>query len=165
MDELSDRQTAEYFHRSYKTVDGLWFMKVEERYGFETALDIDEDVWMVLPKIQARMMKSFLQKERGPDDLFDCLTTRLRLEGFEFTWEREQDGFLLRVSRCPWHDLMVKAGRETLNEQVGTRICEVENRVWAEEFGEDIRFSRRDRICKGSASCLLEFRKTEGNGA
>ncbi|GAF84732.1 unnamed protein product, partial [marine sediment metagenome] len=58
MIELSNRQIAEFWHRSYASVDGLWFMRVEERYGFDAALDIDNEVWKVLPKIQARMLKS-----------------------------------------------------------------------------------------------------------
>jgi len=52
--KLTDKQIVEYFKRSYTAVDGLWFMKVEEIYGFDTALDIDEEVWKVMPKIQAR---------------------------------------------------------------------------------------------------------------
>jgi hypothetical protein len=40
MIELSDKQIAEFWHRSYTSVDGLWFMKVEEKHGFDLALDI-----------------------------------------------------------------------------------------------------------------------------
>jgi len=45
MAKLSDEQKTEYFRRSYTAVDGLWFMKVEERHGFEEALRLDEAVW------------------------------------------------------------------------------------------------------------------------
>ncbi|NLE90228.1 MAG: hypothetical protein GX602_04765, partial [Dehalococcoidales bacterium] len=58
MEELSDRQISQYLQRSYEAVDGLWFMKVEEKLGFDTALEIDGEVWKVLPKIQARMLKN-----------------------------------------------------------------------------------------------------------
>ena len=44
MKSLSDKQSAEYFNRLYKTIDGLWFMKVEESYGFTAALQIDNEV-------------------------------------------------------------------------------------------------------------------------
>ena len=57
MINLTDVQIAEYYHRSFSVVDGLWFMKIEERYGFEAALDIDSEVWKVVPKIQARKLK------------------------------------------------------------------------------------------------------------
>jgi hypothetical protein len=44
MDSLTDQQICDYSHRSYKAVDGLWFMKAEEKYGFNAALDIDKEV-------------------------------------------------------------------------------------------------------------------------
>jgi len=44
MDSLTDQQICDYSHRSYKAVDGLWFMKAEEKYGFIAALDIDKEV-------------------------------------------------------------------------------------------------------------------------
>jgi hypothetical protein len=64
---------------------------------------------------------------------------------------------------CPWHDLMEKSGRGELSERVSDIICRVENSVWSEEFKEknadsgEIRFERRDRICKGSSRCRLWF--------
>ena len=82
--ELTDKQIAEYFKRSYTAVDGLWFMKVEERYGFDTALDIDNDVWQVMPKIQARKLKTLGGLEDGWESLQKCITTKLTLDGFEF---------------------------------------------------------------------------------
>ena len=39
MFQPDDKQTVEYLRRSYSAVDGLWFMKVEEKRGFEEALD------------------------------------------------------------------------------------------------------------------------------
>jgi hypothetical protein len=58
MIQLTPEQIAEYYHRSYTVVDGLWFMKIEEKYGFDAALDIDKEVWKVFPKMQARLLKS-----------------------------------------------------------------------------------------------------------
>ena len=159
MIELNDKQIAEFFHRCYATVDGLWFMKVEEKYGFDTALDIDNEVWKVQPKIQARMLKSMCQMENGIEALFECLTTRLTLDGFKFKAEKTEDGSSFRViiDRCPWHDIMVKSGRKHLSEKVGTLICNTENLVWASEFGDSIGFELQNQICKGSESCILKF--------
>jgi len=165
MIELSNRQIAEFWHRSYASVDGLWFMRVEERYGFDAALDIDNEVWKVLPKIQARMMKSMVGVDKGIDALFECLTTKLSLEDFTFKAERAGDGggFRIVISKCPWHDLMVKSGREELSGKVGTLICNTENSVWASEFGDDIHFELGDQICEGCASCILKFSPAPAN--
>ena len=80
MIKLSDKDISSYFQRSYTAVDGLWFMKVEERDGFEETLDVDDEVWKIMAKIQARTLKSFSRLEHGVDALFECLTTKLSLE-------------------------------------------------------------------------------------
>ena len=158
--KLTDRQIAEYFKRSYTAVDGLWFMKVEDRYGFDTALDIDDDVWQVMPKIQARKLKSMGNFTGGLESLAECITTKLSLDGFEFKIEPSDDASVLRInlSECPWHNIMIKSGREHLSEKVGTRICNTEYQVWAAEFGDTIRFELHDQICKGNKCCILSFK-------
>ena len=57
MTEFTDKDRAEYYHRCYKAVDGLWFVKTEEKFDFDTSLELDRDVWEVMPKIQARFLK------------------------------------------------------------------------------------------------------------
>ncbi len=156
MVKLSDRQIADYFHRSYTAVDGLWFMKLEEEYGFDKALEIDRRVWEVLPKIQARKLKSILDVGEGLEALEECLTTKLDLEGFSFETEGFEEGFRIIIHECPWHELMVRSGREELSGKVGSVICDTEYPVWASEFG-DIRFELKEQICEGSSCCTLDF--------
>ena len=134
-------------------------MKVEEKYGFDTALQIDKEVWKVMPKIQARMIKSMLKIDKDEDALLKSLETKLALEGFKFTVEQSEDGFRIRISDCPWHNLMVKSGREKVSAKVGETICNVEYSVWASEFDENMQFTLGAQKCKGSESCLLEFKK------
>ena len=161
MTDLTERQKIEYFRRSYTAADGLWFMKVEEQYGFLKALQVDEAVWRILPKIQARTIKSMMDLKLGLDGLQAAIDARLSLEGFAFILERQEKGFCAFVSRCPWHDLMVESGRERLSEKVCDLICRVENSLWAMEFSEagcdEIKFEREDMICKGACRCVLWF--------
>lgn len=160
--ELDAGNVVEYFKRSYRAVDGLWFMKVEERYGFDTALEIDDDVWRVMPKIQARALKSMMNESNGLDALLRCFAAKLSLEEFEFA--STSDGRCARfvVTRCPWHEIMVRAGRAELNERVGSRICWSELEVWASEFGEGIVPRRGRRICRGDERCEIEFELNKG---
>ncbi len=162
MIRLSDKQIEEYFHRSYTTVDGLWFMKIEEKYGFDVALDIDNEVWKVMPKIQARFLKSLGRMGDGIDRLFECLTTRLSLEGYELKADKtgSGDGFKITISVCPWHNLMIKSGREKLSSKIGTLICNTEYSVWASEFGSNIKYELKNQICKGSQHCIVRFYST-----
>jgi len=159
--QLTDRQIAEYFHRSFTAVDGLWFMKLEERFGFDVALDVDVEVWKVIPKIQARKMKALTGLSEGIDALFECVTTKHTIEGFEFTATRDGDGrgFVMNITKCIWQEFLVKAHREHLGEKIGTRICEVDYGAWASEFGNDIAVEFGDRICKGCANCTIRFRR------
>ena len=158
--ELTDKQTAEYYKRSYTAVDGLWFMKVEAIYGFDTALDIDDEVWKVMPKIQARKLRSMGCSTEGLDGLQQCLTTKLTLDGFGFEAEQSSDMKSLKITlnECPWHEIMIKAGREHLSGPVGTRICTSEYQVWAAEFGDQIEFELAAQICEGQECCILLFK-------
>jgi hypothetical protein len=156
---LTEKQRAEYFCRSYKAADGLWFMKVEEKHGFNAALKIDREVWKVMPKIQAQMIKSMLGKGEGETALLESLKAKLSMEGFKFMVDKKQDGFQIQISDCPWHNLMVKSRRKEYSEKVGTAICNVEYSVWASEFDENIRFRLQTQKCKDSEYCTLNFKK------
>ncbi|MBN1784782.1 MAG: hypothetical protein JW815_03500 [Candidatus Bathyarchaeota archaeon] len=157
MTTLNPQQIAEYFSRSYTTADGLWFMKVEEKYGFDAALEVDAEVWKVLPKIQARLIKKFLNLKEGPDALLESLKAKLKLEGFKFTTEKTAKGFQISVMDCPWHNLMIKSGREDLAEKVGKKICSTEYRVWVSEFAKDMNFMLKSQKCGKADCCILEF--------
>ncbi len=60
MKGLTNKEIMQYLYQCYVKVDGLWFLKVEEQFGFDKALEIDAEVWKVVPKIQARFLKSKL---------------------------------------------------------------------------------------------------------
>lgn len=162
---LNAEQVAAYLHRSYTAVDGLWFMKVEEAYGFDRALDIDLDVWGVMPKIQARMLRQLMKRGDGIDNLLACLTTKLSIDGFRFSTEQRPGGFDMHIDHCVWHDLLVKSKREHLSGTIGGVICSREYSVWAAEFGDDIRFGLGDRLCRGGECCVLTFRRGQSGAA
>jgi len=158
MIELNGEQIADFLHRSYTAVDGLWCMKVEEKYGFDVALDIDNEVWKVLPKIQARKMKELTGLSNGIDAFFECLTTKMTIERYTFKAEKinENGSFRITTDDCAWHNTMVRSGRGHLSASVGRKICDTEFSVWASEFGDDIKVSHTCRICEGSPVCVLE---------
>lgn len=159
MTDLSLQQVADYFNRSYKAVDGLWFMKIEEKYGFDSALELDNEVWKVIPKIQARMIKSFLGLEKSSTALLKSLITKLELEGFKFIVKKKENGFRITITNCPWYNLMLKSGRENLAKLVGKTICTSEYQVWVSEFGKDIEFKLISQKCDKSESCIMDFER------
>ena len=164
MADLTAQHAFEFFRRSYTAVDGLWFMKAEAQFGFEAALALDEAVWQVMPKIQARALKAVTGQARGLAALRACLTTRLRWEEYSFEIASDDDGqgFTLTIRACPWHRLLVKSGREGLASQIGPRICGSEYPLWAAEFGDDIRCELGPLICLGAGACVVRFRQEGG---
>ena len=166
MSDLTEEQKTEYFRRSYTAVDGLWFMKVEERMSFEQALQIDEAVWRVLPKIQARALKAMMDLPAGLAGIEQALSARLALEGFEFDIKRQEGAVEVAVRACPWHQIMIKSGRGDLSERVSEVICRVENETWAGEVSEKDRekidFERQSRLCRGDGVCRLRFVSRSG---
>ncbi|MBM3189773.1 MAG: hypothetical protein FJZ90_13730 [Chloroflexi bacterium] len=160
MHELSERDAIAFFRRSYTAVDGLWFMKVEERLGFEAALEIDAAVWQVVPKIQARALQAMTGQQRGLDALCACLTAKLDWESYRYetVWREDHSALCIVIHECPWRDLLRKSGREHLAAAVGQRICNTEYAVWAREFGEALHFELGRCLCCGEGVCELWFR-------
>jgi hypothetical protein len=159
MINLNENQKNEYFYQSYAKVDGLWFVKIEEKYGFENALHIDEEVWKVMPKIQARLLKKMGNREKGLGDLFECLSTKLNLEGYVIAPNFKEDAkeFSITILECPWYKIMAQSGRESQAAVIGPRICGSEYAVWAKEFGPGISFSMDSHICNAEPACVLRF--------
>ena len=113
-----------------------------KEYGFEAALSIDNEVWKVLPRVQARLLKDMTGLDKGIEGLFDAFTTKLALEGYTFQAGKTETGtgFKVTIEKCPWHDLMLKSSRENLSRKVGSLICNSTYAAWASVFSDNIIF-------------------------
>jgi len=156
---IDDSLRAKYFKRSYEAIDGVWFMKLEEEIDFERALEIDRRVWEVVPKIQARTLRSLAGLDgRGSEALAAALRLKAELDGFDAAVETSPGGAVRQVIRdCPWYGLMKKSGREGLAARVGRVICNTEYPVWQREFGAGGEFKLKEMLCDGGARCVMEF--------
>jgi len=59
---LTKEQQADFFFmhlRNLWAVDGLYYLGIEEKFGTETATEIDAKVWSIMGKIEARKLKEF----------------------------------------------------------------------------------------------------------
>jgi len=155
---LTPEQIEEYLYRSYTRVDGLWFVLLEERFGFETALAIDRAVWRVLPKIQARLLREQLGINQDLGGLAVALKAKLGLDRYEFDLEvKPEPAVQVTLSRCPWHELMVHSGRSHLAGQVGGVICGVELPAFAREFNCSCATPSDQRLCCNGGKCVFHF--------
>jgi hypothetical protein len=154
---LTPEQIEDYLYRSYTRADGLWFVLAEERYGFEAALALDEAVWKVLPKIQARLLQKQLNLARDLEGLGRALKAKLTLDKYEFSLSPTATGVAITLSACPWHELIVRSGRAHLAERIGGVICGIEFPVFAQEFNCSCSGAPEERLCRNGGRCVFRF--------
>ena len=154
----SDRQLVDFLRRSYHAVDGLWFLKAEERGGFEEALELDRAVWAVLAKIQARKARELTGRAgNAPEDLGECFALKLTADGHEFAVDVSGEGVRFAIRGCPWLELLRRSGRLCIAQQVAEAICLSEGGAWCAEFGEGYEFEMPEMACCGGESCVMRF--------
>lgn len=67
------------YAKNWLATDGLWFQGVENTYGFDSALDIDGQMWEQFTVIEAKRIKQFLNlpDNAGLEGLKQALQFRL----------------------------------------------------------------------------------------
>jgi len=151
---FTDAQIAEFLRRSYFVVDGLWFVKVDERHGFEEAMALDEAVWDVMSKVQARKARALLGIEGSSvADLAAAFRLKLTAEGYEFDVQASEAEAALTVRLCPWYEILRSSDRTDIAEIIADRICAREYAGWAKEFGPGIEVAFEERLCVESDRC------------
>jgi len=102
--------------RNWRSVDGRWFLAVEDSCGLERATEIDCDVWSQLGKVTAgRLQKAFSLGEGIP-----ALAKALELDpGFLYyeyiVKQTSQTTAIWRVTSCLAQEGRIKSGRELLD--------------------------------------------------
>ena len=161
MEKFDDATLVHFLRRSYFTVDGLWFVKVEEKSSFEEALALDEAVWTVMPKIQARKARQLLGIEgKSLKDLVRCFALKFAAEHYDYevNWPTEHE-VEITIGRCPWYEILTHSGREAIAKNIADTICTNEYAGWTKEFSEEIGFTLEKRICSGDGKCLIRFKE------
>jgi hypothetical protein len=156
---ISNESIIEMLRRSYFAVDGLWFVMIEKDDGFERAMELDERVWQVMPKIQARKARELLDIDGNtPADLARCLALKFAAEGHshEIADANPRRAEIV-ISKCPWRDLMESSQRAHLGPEIADRICALEAKTWAGEFSEAIEGELCEAICRGDDRCRFVF--------
>ena len=165
-EQFSDAQIADFLRRSYFVVDGLWFVKAEEGFGFDEAMALDEAVWDVMSKAQARKARALLGIESNSlPDLVRAFQLKLAAEGYEFDVSLEEGKAAITVRVCPWFEILRSSGRTQIAETIADRICAREFTGWIREFGGGIELEFEKRLCierEGCETCRMVFREVEG---
>ena len=160
--EFSAGQLVELLRRSYLAVDGLWFVMCEQRAGLEAALDLDEQVWQVMPKLQARKAREVLGLSGNtPAELARAVGLKLAAEGHEFASEVSAAQVVVTITGCPWRAALEKAQRLALAPAIARRICQAEGDGWAAEFGGEYEFTLAACQCAQDEACRFVYRRRD----
>jgi len=98
--------------RDMWAVDGLYYLEIENKFGTESATEIDRKVWEVMGKIEARKLKKLF--EISGNDI-DSLIKALRLSGWALDLEDKEieikkDKAILRTEKCRVQNTRIKKG-------------------------------------------------------
>jgi hypothetical protein len=159
MSELESERARDYFKRLYVAIDGMWYMIVEKHFGQENAVQIDREVWEVIPKIAARKTKELLRLPEGKlDSLSKSLAFRFAVEDYEIESNMINGPTLeIKMTACPWRREIIKSNNEKLLPQLADNVCPVVYKTWAGEFLDRFQFRMSSKICRGDRICQIEF--------
>jgi hypothetical protein len=111
---LSHENLLEVAARTYYTIDGLWFLAVEEKYGFETAFEMNQVVWRQAgPILGRRLLRNIDSEGKSPLRVLmellyaDPLIYVHRPEVSELTEERA----VFRCTECPVQSARIRDGK------------------------------------------------------
>ncbi len=113
--EMSRRELLEYVDfmlRQYRLVDGLWFLGVEDRFGLDGAVEINEKVWDEMASRSAREIKSrFNIKGSGIHAVIEALRYFPWTIITAYEMEESKDAATIKVPKCPPQEARIKSGR------------------------------------------------------
>ncbi|MDP2720174.1 MAG: DUF6125 family protein [Dehalococcoidia bacterium] len=104
-------EVIKMFSRNWNTLDGLWFLAVEEEFGFEAAASLDEKVWEIEPVIEAKRIKALLDLSGGgPDSVVRAIDFMTWAPSFEYTWEKRPGKIIWTCTKCPPQEARKRKG-------------------------------------------------------
>ncbi len=125
--------------RNMWSVDGLYFIGIEERWGTSAATEVDRFVWEVMGKIEARRIKQLMGIEgRDVASVIEALRYSgwaLDLEDKEIILENKNKG-VVRNRNCRVQNTRIKKG---LGEFPCKQVRWGFLKAFAKEFNPDIK--------------------------
>lgn len=114
--EMADKEVREYLYfllRQYRLTDAFWFLAVEDTFGTDAAIKLNEDVWARLGSLAAKdIEKRFPLKHEGVARVLEALSYFPWTMIVEHEIEESTDGVKIRVSHCLPQEARLKIGRD-----------------------------------------------------
>jgi hypothetical protein len=104
---------VEICRRDSRFFDGVWFMNIEDRFGFEQAMDIHCDMWGKFGEYQSKLIKRAFNLGNKP---MSALVRAVNIDPAWLFWDYTMDQVsdtqaLFRVTGCKAQRARVKMGR------------------------------------------------------
>ncbi|MGQ9759552.1 MAG: DUF6125 family protein [Candidatus Methanomethylicaceae archaeon] len=94
------------------TLDGYWFLSIEERYGQDVAIEIDKKAWEGFGASEARRIKKFLNITEGTlEELAKALHFISLAPASATSVERRNNRVILNIKACRPQTARLKSGR------------------------------------------------------
>ncbi len=116
MSPLTPAQLAELRRQAFLAVDGVWFLEVEQRLGFDQALAVDIAVWERFGPVMVRRIRKMLGLDGADAATVEAILHAFwQIEGSQVRRVSASDEKLVyEVERCAWWEHLKRAGRETV---------------------------------------------------
>jgi hypothetical protein len=120
---LTKEKLLELCSKSMNTMDGLWFLSVESKQGFDRALDMDMEVWRKMSLIHGKRVLELFGIEK--DKPLEAFIHLVQADPFKFSWTAEiempsDNKAVLRRLACPPQEGRIKSGKGLFP---GHKIC------------------------------------------
>lgn len=113
--EMGDKDVQEYLDfllRQYRLTDAYWFLAVEDTFGTEAAVKLNEDIWSRMGGLAAIEIKErFTLEEEGVARVLEALSYFPWTVIVGYETEETENGARIRVPHCPPQAARVRAGR------------------------------------------------------
>lgn len=111
--------------RTFYTIDGLWFLAVEEKYGFETAFEMNQAVWQQASPIIGRRLLKNLDLEGKPT--LSALLELIFADPLMFVHKPEVVSMtdtraVFRCIECPIQAARIRDGKGVYNGKPGCSL-------------------------------------------
>lgn len=157
--KLTPEKQIEFLHGAYFGVDGVWFLVCEDTYDFDTALNLDSEVWRRFAKILAKRVKKMFNIE-GDDTqtVADTITLRWTIEKWKFEIiEYTPKRSILRVLSCPWLEALRRSERENFAPKICDPVCEIVYHSWSESINPKIKVQKPKKMGEKDEYCDFIF--------
>jgi hypothetical protein len=160
MRDLTTQDKLFFFERHFFTLDGLWMIETENKLDWDTALEIDLNVWKKLLKIIFRRIKKYLKVDGNTlGDLVKILTFRWAAEGWDYTIENlKKNEIHIEIRKCPYKSAMDRnPERHDKIPLICNNMCRPFYKDIVSNFNSEIKVNRESFMGLGDDLCDFTF--------